>query len=230
MLRYFASKVFVTSAAATLVVGFVPILILSLLTDSFWPRSRVAVPLSLVPSVLIGDSFILPAFNGVAALALAAGALRNLPERNKLKLYLLAMGSMALSAAVNVYLHLLWMRNGQTGFIALTSGQLSLAGKWHLVFASLQMAFILWFLFVSLTLTPSPERLADSPVPLAWGIFAAYSALALGDFVVWHVVVARSFKFHLADSFALVNLPLALAVRWHTARVWQFQPERTGKI
>src|ERR1022692_3768516 len=41
MLRTIARRVATLTAVVTLVAGFVPILVLSLATDSFWPRSRV---------------------------------------------------------------------------------------------------------------------------------------------------------------------------------------------
>src|SRR5260370_17212830 len=51
--------------AATFLLGSLPFVTLSLATNSFWPDSAVDFPLSLIPSVLIGDSVFLPLFNAV---------------------------------------------------------------------------------------------------------------------------------------------------------------------
>src|SRR5579864_8527098 len=40
----------------TLGLGFIPFVVLSMMTNSFWPQSSVAVPLTLVPSVLLGTA------------------------------------------------------------------------------------------------------------------------------------------------------------------------------
>lgn len=206
MIKRFGVRLGTLAALATLATGFVPLMILSVVTNSFWPKSRVLVPVFFVPSVLLGDSVLLPLFNARAAIIVRQVLRDPFVSRRKLHLTIAAIGVGTFSAAVNVYVHRLWVRDQHTGFIALEPGQLSLAGQWHLTFSSLELAFILWVLWVCIVARKDLDR--DEVLRL-WRIFLIYSALSIGDFAVWNLLISQSMHFSLTDMIALLPFPLA---------------------
>jgi hypothetical protein len=182
----------------TLVSGFIPFLVLSLLTGSFWSRSGVAVPLTLSPSILIGDSVLLPLFNGFAFPFVWDLVRRSILVRNRV--IVSALVGLVLSAALNVYLHVLWSRDAYTGFIDPTRGTLSFGGWWHCAFGSLELVLVLVFLT---TCFSSRERIVGRQILRPWWALLAYSAMSILDAVIMAAVVGRPVtQLGLADYFA----------------------------
>lgn len=199
------------AAIITLAVGFVPFAVLSLLSGTFWPHSKVAVPLFLVPSVLIGDSILLPLFNR-RAVPLLINFLRCTLPSSRISPWLFALGALLASTCINAWLHFRWKADDYTGFIDPSPGQLSVAGKWHLVFSILQMTLVLWFLFLAFVAWKESGRTVHAEVARAWSIFMAYSALSIADFAVMHLVIAPGRPFSITDLVALAPFPLTVIV------------------
>jgi hypothetical protein len=194
-------------AAITLAVGFLPFLVLSLMTDTFWPRSHVSVPLSLSPSILIGDSLLIPLFNWYATPILFKALRSPLPSSTTWRIRVLALLSLLVSTSVNIALHISWTKDAYTGFIDPTLGKLSLGGEWHCLFASVELAFILCFVSVCALLHNDSKRIVPREVLNAWKILIAYTTLPIADAVVMVVIVGRRFSdFSLADFTVLSSL------------------------
>lgn len=209
-----ASRIGRIAGVLTLAIGFAPIVILSLRTHSFWPRSSVRVPLSLVPSVLIGDSILLPFFNARAFTLLDRFLRRTGTQTSRGVFVPLALCSLALSAAINVPLHRAWMKDGNTGFIALVPGAMSTAGSLHLLFATLQMGFAIWFLTFCFW---QQSQLNEHEIQYTldtWKVFLLYSSLAIADFGFWHLVISPGIRFSVTDCVALLPLPVS-ALAYH---------------
>lgn len=196
----------------TLAIGFIPFLVLSLKTKSFWPKSAVAVPLTLVPSVLIGDSILIPLFNRAAVPILVRILGRESPTSGRMFMLLSAALATALGVAVNLPIHKLWMKGGNTGFISLKPGVLSVAGIWHLAFASAEMGFVIWFVVGCLKFGQSLSGVDRDSMLAAWRLFMLYSSLSIADFIFWQFLILRSRTFSLSDLLAIITLPLTVIV------------------
>jgi hypothetical protein len=209
------------AAAATIILGFGPFLCLSLMTGTFWPRSHVSVPLSLSPSILVGDSLLIPLFNRYAVPIVW----RSLTEGRfsspvSARLWLLGFSSFAVSLAVNVILHILWTKDAYTGFIDPLPGHLSLGGKWHCAFASLEMAFVLFFVEICLMFRLDKTRICRDDVVQSWRIFICYASMSIADALVMILVVGRpASELAAPDLMALSPPILAVAVYFLFLRV-----------
>jgi len=132
----------ITIPLATFCLGFTPMMVLSLLTDSFWFNSPHDFPLVAIPSVLIGDSLFFPIINYKIYSSLS------LISFKKQKSAILATISLILSLLINSYSHYLWTQDKYTGFMDTEIGRLSIAGWWHWGYSIIQMFIILYFAFV----------------------------------------------------------------------------------
>ncbi len=191
----------------TLAIGFLPFAVLSIWSGTFWLHSRVAVPLFMVPSVLLGDSLLLPIFNRRAVPLLISMLRGPMSAGTRVWLASAAVVAFLVSIAVSVWLHGLWASDKYTGFVDPVPGQLSAAGKWHLVFSILQMTLVLWFLLAAFTL-PAPQ----SEIARAWIVFVVYTILTIGDFAIMHVVIAPQRPYSITDLVALLPFPSAVLV------------------
>src|ERR1019366_5096496 len=89
---------------------------------------------------------------------------------------------------------------------------MSPAGRWHLTFASIETAFVLWFLYMCLFLRDDSAEIDREESLRAWRFFIGYSTLIVGDFVIWKLVIAPESKFMASDVLALSPFPLSLIV------------------
>lgn len=192
---------------ASLCFGFLPLLVLSLQTHTFLLSSTVSVPLTLIPSVFIGDSILLPLFNSKVWMLLAP-ALNKLTKSDVVKLIGAAIFSLAISASMMICEHMLWIRDQYTGFLKFSVGHLSPAGLWHLVFSSIEMAIIVWFFIVSLTWSCNSRHFPRKPLLNTWRIFWLYSVLSIADYFFRRVRLSMS-GFRLSDAIALSPVVLA---------------------
>jgi len=222
----------------TLLCGFIPFVVFSLLTDSFWPHSRVSVPLTIVPSVLIGDSLLIPLFNRSLYQLMSTG-FREVSRITRVRLILFGIGCILITAPVIIYEHILWTQDQYTGFIDLLPGQLSPAGIWHTCFAVLETGIAVWFLGVSLWWAKDRRRLPRPLLLRTWRLFLMYASLCIFDLAINRVFIAPGGAFPFANVIALLPIALALAVYILVARLsreqtpafeqnHQFRPNGTG--
>src|SRR5664279_11366 len=191
----------------TLALGFFPFLIISLATGTFWPRSRVAVPLSLSPSIVIGDGLLLPIFNGMAAAALIPVFGVIALKRLKVRVAIWGVLLLACSTILNVYLHIRWSQDRYTGFIDPEYGRLSLGGKWHCAFASGELAFIVLLLITCVTFKPDNRQRHRNKVLRLWRVLIGYASMSIADVVFMIIFVHRPIsELSLPDYFALSPL------------------------
>ena len=114
---------------------------LSLLEGTFWPNSRYDIPLSVLPTMTLGDAILLPWFNYRAFLAVAAARGAGLRFDRKLAVYFFI--STVISIALNSVANYMWCHDQFTGATDTVYGQLTLLGWWHYGFSILQMEIIL---------------------------------------------------------------------------------------
>ena len=204
----FPSKGSLIVAGSTLSLGFVPFLVMSISSGSFWPDSHVSLPLLLVPSVVLGDSLLLPVFN--ANVFFLAVPLLQRESTTRTRLIWLVVMCLLISAPIIVYQHLLWTEDQVTGFVKLVPNRLSAAGIWHAAFASAQTAIAVWFLVVSLLYANSPFRIPRTHLLRTWGVFVLYSSLCALDFIVKQYRLSFV-PVRLTDLIALSPIVLATA-------------------
>jgi hypothetical protein len=217
------------AAVLTVSVGFVPFLVLSVLSDTFWPHSRVAVPLTLSPSILIGDSLLIPIFNGLAFPIIKR--LIGQPTSVRGHVIILAATGFLLSTATNLFLHVMWTRDEYTGFIDPTRGKLSFGGEWHFAFATMELFLVLAFVAVCYWYG---NVAVVGQVLRAWRIFVIYSTMSIWDAVVMFTVVGRPVReLGVADYIALSPPILAIVVYrllGSSRRVKQSTPKRADSV
>lgn len=136
---------------ATLFLGFIPMLIMSILTKTFWINSQYNEPFVVIPAFLIGDSLLLPPLNYL--IYLAHKQVIHLLEKKTT--FLIFFYSFLLSIILNSYTHYLWTHDIFLGPIETQFGVLSLAGWWHYGYSVLQFTIIfsftvIWILTVKL--------------------------------------------------------------------------------
>ena len=192
--------------------GPLPLAVCALLTNSFWPSSPHPFPFLKYLSVVIGDSLLLPVFNAYAFRLFRLYAKRLSGRTLRLGFY--AMGTTLVAVGGQYWLHSAWAADQYTSFMDLTRGEISLAGWWHLVYAGLETAVILTFLFVwvtSLAVDSESHRTAR----VGWGWFVAYCALGIGDLLLhWSTAFANLTFFEVLkiESPNLIKLFLAIVI------------------
>jgi hypothetical protein len=201
------------AALATLAAGFVPFVAFALWTNTFSVHSKVTVPLVLSPSILIGDSILIPWFNSKAIPIIWNAIRTSMPTQAKIQLAVWGIATILLSFTINIHLHVLWTKDAYTGFIDPELGHLSIGGEWHCVFASTQMAIVLWFLVFCFTFRRDEMRIRRAEVLSAWRIFTIYTSMSVADVLVMIFVVGRQpSAMSTPDYFALAPVILAAGV------------------
>jgi hypothetical protein len=152
----------------------------------------------LVPSLVVGDSILLPLFN-LRAWMLLGPHLGNLDKRLRMQLVAVGISSIVLCSAIMSYEHVLWKNDPYSGFIKYSVGHLSRAGAWHAVFASFEMALIVWCFFVSCRWAKRVPRVALLKM---WGVFWLYSFLSVFDYLFRRLRLSMH-GFRLSDAIGL---------------------------
>ncbi len=132
----------------TISLGFLPFLIFSILTQSFWINSKYDFPLVLIPNILIGDSILLPIFNKDFFGIINNLRIMEIIKREKKRVLFFLIVFSILSIIINSYTHWIWVNDKYTGFMDFGNNNLTIAGWWHLFFSIFEMTII--FLFVYL--------------------------------------------------------------------------------
>ncbi len=166
--------------------------------------------LSSIPSVYIGDLFLLPFIN-LAIYKAFKDALSDGGMGVKILMMNFAV-CLLVSSATMYGVHYMWTHDAYFGFMDFEYGELSFAGRWHLWFSSVEFAVILLFAYASVAY--ASVRKAFFKV---WHLVLAFSAISIADFAVRHFWVfdkSVSDVFSaLADDFlSLTPFAAALAV------------------
>lgn len=128
----------------TVVFGFVPQLVISIYLRAFWYDSIYDYPLMMIPSVFLGDAFILPVLNYfiIKFYNQYSSQLKN--KRVLVTTFVLI--SLIVSFLLNLWLHSRWVSDAYLGFMDIEYGSLSAAGWWHFWVSVFEMSFVLSFL------------------------------------------------------------------------------------
>jgi hypothetical protein len=128
----------------TLCLGFIPMLIMSILMKGFWINSQYDFPFVLIPAVLIGDSLFLPVLNYWIYVALK----QTKPLLKPKTIFVTTFSCLLFSIVMNSYTHYLWSHDKHTGFMDPMYGTQSMAGWWHYGFSILQMTIVFIYVVV----------------------------------------------------------------------------------
>lgn len=206
-----------TIPLATLCLGFIPMVVLSLLTDSFWLNSPYDFPLVAIPSVLIGDSLFFPIINYKIYDSL------KLVNIKKQKSATITAISLFFSLLINSYSHYLWIQDKYTGFMDTEIGRLSIAGWWHWGYSIIQMFLILYFVFVWIDQNTTINETNYKKFTRTWLIFIGFSLLNLPGFILkYHFILfstslITAFQMEIT-SFVPMLVSILLAVIMSTIR------------
>ncbi len=198
----------------TFVGGFFLFFLFSLGLNACWLDSPYHFPFLLHPTILIGDSLLLPLFNYRFYKFLRTYFAKN---PLSLKTFLSPIwGSLAilLSLAINTFTHYTWIHDSYTGFMDTVIGKLSLAGWWHYCFSTIQTAIILMFLgFWFMTL----KRKIYGAFQYAfrtWNLCVVFFVLRLLDRLVMysHMELGKGLGQFLIRDWGLLPLYLAFLI------------------
>lgn len=176
-------------AITTFLLGFGTWVIGSVVTDTFWPDSRVAFPLILIPTCTIGDAVFLPWLNFRLVLLL----LKHFPRTWHRQLHGMWIAvSIVAAIIVNVHLHMVWISDNYTGFMDPIPGKLSFVGWWHLIFSVIQTTLLLLFLAMWLKTLTLRKWQAFTYAYGTWCVVTAFTSLSIGDYLVRQLVIFKS--------------------------------------
>ncbi len=116
-------------------------LIMSILTKTFWINSQYNEPFVLIPALLIGDSLLLPPLNYHIYLALK----KVIIFLEKATIFKTVFYSFLFSILLNSYTHYLWIHDNLRGVLDPEYGVMSFAGWWHYGFSVMQFTIIFTF-------------------------------------------------------------------------------------
>lgn len=185
-----STNIKVLAPALTLILGIIPFVILSIKTESFWLDSNYNFPLTALPSIWVGDTFILPTLNYFIASTIIHS--KSLLQASKKKLYLILLISTLVALIINSYTHYSWVQDSYTGFMDTTIGKLSLAGWWHFGFSILQMVIVLFFLGIWVMLLKRANLDVLIRFENTWKVFIAFTSVSILDFIVKDLIVFKT--------------------------------------
>lgn len=173
----------------TISFGFLPFTFLSIVSGSFWLNSPHEFPLLVFPTVLIGDSIILPIFNYRVYRLFTIHIDYEHLKSNKIILIAGAIVGSFLSFSINIFTHNLWKNDQYTGFMDTTVGKLSVAGWWHCFFSIAEMLIVIMFLCAwGLCLKEQLTEVYEYAYR-TWSVFFWFSSFSLFDFLVRHLFI-----------------------------------------
>jgi hypothetical protein len=187
---------------ATVMLGFLPMALLSLQTNSFWPMSPHPFPFLLNISASVGDLILIPIFNYYFYKLVASNVL--LIKQHPARFVLLSVLLLVASTYSQYLIHSSWLSDTYTGYMDLRLGQLSMAGWWHLGFASFETTIVLLYL-VTWFVTRN-DRVSFTLALSGWKFFSIYICIGVVDLVV-----------QLLTAFRDVPLAEILVLQWHLA-------------
>lgn len=191
----------------TVFLGFGAFAIAALQTNTFIGfKGSSFFALMFIPSIYIGDLFILPIIN-LAIYEAIKSLIKTKAACNK-KLLSFALQCAVVSFTVMAYTHYAWVHDDYFGFMDFSYGELSIAGWWHFGFSTVELTIILLFL----RLCAECKELRDSFSKI-WRLVLIFSSLSIADlFVRWYWVFdGRSLGFFEA-FFAVAPFLLALSL------------------
>lgn len=172
----------------SVLLGPIPMVICSVLTNSFWPSSPHPFPFLKIPSVAIGDSIMLPMFNAYAYRLFQLHESRVRSNFTKSGVMIAFVTAFALG--VQYWVHTIWANDPYTGFMDLSRGTISFAGWWHLVYAGLETTVVITYLYIWARTVASHVE-AHRMASKGWLWFIAYTSVGIADmFLHWHTTFA----------------------------------------
>ena len=194
---------------ATLFLGFIPMLIMSIQMNGFWINSQYDFPFVLIPAVFIGDALLLPILNYQIYIAL-----KQVITLLKPKVILITtFFCLLLSIIMNSYTHYLWSHDNYTGFMDPVYGMHSVAGWWHYGFSILQMSIIFIYAVIWVLTVKQQDEKAFHAFEKAIYVFMIFTLVNItGICINKDLFVYRQFNPDFSfTSIANASMPLIIA-------------------
>lgn len=198
-----ATFIEITIPCLTLLLGFLPNMLLSMYLNAFWLNSPVDFPFLAVPTIFFGDLVFLPIFNWLAykSIVLSWEFIRE-----KINLYVTLPASIVASSILSIYIHYAWLQDSYTGFMDVEQNKLSIAGWWHLSFTIIEMTVvILTVIFWFFALKYSKQERIHKAYLKAWVVFIAFTSINLPDMIFRFLFIETTRK-NLTESI-LTQIP-----------------------
>ena len=176
----------------TILIGIVPLSILSLATNSFWPHSSVPFPLLLSIPVAVGDSFFLPIFNTYFYKMLLVS--KECIGKYKLHLIIATVIGIFVSFLINYWIHYGWCHDSYAGFTDFSYGSLSAAGWWHLVFATMESTVVILFFTSWIIFSRNNYKIFQMGLT-GWKFLCGYFLLDIPDEIIKVSTVFKDLPF-----------------------------------
>lgn len=172
----------------TIALGFLPMALLSIQTDSFLPTSPHPFPFLLNISTSLGNLLLVPIFNYFFYVLVFNN--RTVLKRHSSRFIGISILLFLGSTYIQFLVHKDWTSDQYTGFMDLTLGQLSVAGWWHFGFASVETTIILLYLVI--WFFSRNDKASFSLALTGWKYLCIYVSLGVIDLVVQLLTAFRS--------------------------------------
>lgn len=168
-------------APVTVVLGFGVFATLSLQTGTFLASDTYPFGLMAIPSIFIGDLLILPLLNRKIYDVVKAYRIGGFSTGRKFRIVIFILS--LLSFATMGYAHYLWTQDAYLGFMDMQHGNLTVAGWWHYIFSSVELAAILTAVYMGVVARAHPSHdFSKSFLTFAFWLLA-FTTLSLIDFL-----------------------------------------------
>ena len=173
----------------TLLIGYLPMIVISILSNTFFLASRVKFPFLSIPSVAIGDLLLLPLINWKYFSLFKSKIGFDYLKNNRKNVCVIFIVSLIFSIVVNIYSHVTWVSDQYQGFMDMVYGSLSLAGWIHFVFSTIEMAIIFSLFGFAVLFFSQKHKVGLRVVTSIWYIFIVFSSLSIGDFIIRNLLI-----------------------------------------
>lgn len=179
-------------AICTVLFGFLPTAVMSIKANAFWLSSPYDFPFVAIPTVVFGDSILLPLLNYRFVRFVRYHTTGRFFKHRLGLAITVCLIALAFSVTINSCLNYLWTHDRYTGFMDMTLGQLSAAGWWHYAFSVAQTAVVLSFVGLWIGLYKNRKLKAAHYGYKTWKVFVVFTSIALADFAVRQFYVLKT--------------------------------------
>jgi len=198
-----------TISFITIFFGYLPVLLMSMSLDAFWFDSKYSFPFMKIPSVFIGDLFVVPVINYFIVSFLREYQ-EYLNEKKKLVVVIVLLFFIVL-LIINGLLNSYWVSDSYLGFMDVDYGVLSVAGWWHFGFSVLEEVLISSFLVLFAYM--AYNGIGDTIKRLFFVIrlLFVFSLFSIGDLVFKIVFIYKFININMIINESYSFLPLLFA-------------------
>lgn len=190
----------------TIFIGYLPVLLMSMSLDAFWFDSKYSFPFMKIPSVFIGDLFVIPVIN-YFIVSFAREYQEYLNEKKKLVVVVMLL-FFVVFLIINGLLNSYWVSDSYLGFMDVDYGVLSIAGWWHFWFSVLEEMLISSFLVLFAYMAYNGVGDTIKRLYFVIRLLFIFSLFSIGDLIFKIAFIYKNISVKMIISESYSFLPL----------------------